>query len=131
MGPKRDSSLENQVRAGKAIDEWKVDADPSLTMSSFRAEIAQHLDKHKGNPRGPTVRSPQAVLSRQGRATQFPRYVAEVHADLPDEVPEAVGSPKGRSVHGVLLHALPPHRLLFPEQYAWVDIAIKVPPAGS
>ena len=53
--------IENQVRAGKAIDEWKVDADPSLTMSRFRAEIAQHLDKHRDNPRLVLV-DPQSVV---------------------------------------------------------------------
>ena len=33
--------IENQIRAGKAIDEWKVEAGPGLTMSAFRNEIAQ------------------------------------------------------------------------------------------
>jgi hypothetical protein len=53
--------IENQVRAGKAIDEWNVDADPSLTMSRLRAEIAQHLDKHRDNRRLVLV-DPQSVV---------------------------------------------------------------------
>ncbi len=32
--------IENQIRAGKAIDEWKVEAGPGLTMRAFRNEIA-------------------------------------------------------------------------------------------
>lgn len=53
--------IENQVRAGKEIDEWKVDADPSLTMSGLRAEISQRLDKHRDNPRLVLV-DPQSVV---------------------------------------------------------------------
>jgi peptidoglycan/LPS O-acetylase OafA/YrhL len=43
--------MEDQARAGRALDEWKIEADPVLTMSSFRAEITKILDKNKGNPR--------------------------------------------------------------------------------
>ena len=43
--------IENQIRAGRAIDEWKVEADPGLTMSAFRNEITQLLGKHRDNPR--------------------------------------------------------------------------------
>jgi peptidoglycan/LPS O-acetylase OafA/YrhL len=43
--------MENQARAGRALDEWKVEADPVLTMSSLRAEITKILDKYNGNPR--------------------------------------------------------------------------------
>jgi hypothetical protein len=43
--------MENQAHAGRAIDEWRIEADPVLTMSSFRTEITKILDKHKGNPR--------------------------------------------------------------------------------
>jgi hypothetical protein len=53
--------IENQIRAGGAITEWKVDANPSLTMSSLRAEIFQNLDKYRGNPRLVTV-DPQTVV---------------------------------------------------------------------
>ena len=42
--------IENQIRAGKAIDEWRVEASPSLTMSTFRGEIAGVLDRHRDNP---------------------------------------------------------------------------------
>ena len=41
----------NQARAGRAIDEWKVEADPVLTMSGLRGEVSKILDKYKGNPR--------------------------------------------------------------------------------
>ena len=40
--------IENQIRAGKAIDEWKVEAGPGLTMSAFRNEIAHVLDQVPG-----------------------------------------------------------------------------------
>jgi len=68
--------IENQVQTGKAIDEWKVDADPSLTMSSFRAEIARDLHKYRDNPRLILV-DPQSVacehnqcyLVRNGQAS--------------------------------------------------------------
>jgi SGNH domain-containing protein len=43
--------MENQARAGRAIDEWKVEADPVLTMSGLRGEVSKILDKYKGNPR--------------------------------------------------------------------------------
>ncbi|MFG3598130.1 acyltransferase family protein [Bradyrhizobium sp. RDI18] len=43
--------MENQTRAGRALDEWKVEADPVLTMSSLRAEISKILDKYKDDPR--------------------------------------------------------------------------------
>ncbi|KRR15503.1 hypothetical protein CQ14_04180 [Bradyrhizobium lablabi] len=42
--------IENQIRAGKAIDEWKVEASPGLTMSAFRGEIAGVLDRYRDNP---------------------------------------------------------------------------------
>jgi hypothetical protein len=47
--------IENQVRAGRAIDEWKIETDPGLMMSGLRAEIAQILYKHRDNPRLVTV----------------------------------------------------------------------------
>ena len=40
--------IENQIRAGQAIDEWKVEAGPGLTMSAFRNEIARVLDQVPG-----------------------------------------------------------------------------------
>src|SRR5205823_13875734 len=43
--------IENQIRAGRAIDEWKVEADPGLTLNAFRNEITKMLDKHRHNPR--------------------------------------------------------------------------------
>jgi hypothetical protein len=53
--------IESQVRAGRAIDEWKVEADPGLTMSGQRDEIAQSLYKHSDNPRLVTV-DPLSVI---------------------------------------------------------------------
>jgi peptidoglycan/LPS O-acetylase OafA/YrhL len=47
--------IENQVRAGRAIDEWKVEADPGLTMSGLRNEMAQIVYRHRDNPRLVTV----------------------------------------------------------------------------
>jgi hypothetical protein len=53
--------VENQVLAGGAITEWKVDTDPSLTRKGFRAEIVQNIEKHRDNPRLITV-DPQTVV---------------------------------------------------------------------
>ncbi|WP_084030667.1 acyltransferase family protein [Bradyrhizobium paxllaeri] len=57
--------IENQIRAGKAIEEWKVDADPDLTMSVFRNEIAHALDRHRDNPHFVTV-DPMSVVCEHG-----------------------------------------------------------------
>jgi peptidoglycan/LPS O-acetylase OafA/YrhL len=53
--------IENQIRAGSAIGEWKVRADPALTMSGFRNEITKILYKHGDNPRLVTV-DPSSVI---------------------------------------------------------------------
>ncbi|KRQ98378.1 acyltransferase family protein [Bradyrhizobium valentinum] len=53
--------FENQLRAGRAIDEWKLEADPGLTMSDLRHEIAQALSKHQDNARLIKV-DPQAIV---------------------------------------------------------------------
>jgi peptidoglycan/LPS O-acetylase OafA/YrhL len=53
--------IENQVRAGSAIDTWRVEAGPGLTMSRFRTEIALALSKHRDNPRLVLV-DPQSVV---------------------------------------------------------------------
>lgn len=43
--------IESQIRAGKAITEWKVAADPILTMRNLRQNIDQAvLSPRKGNP---------------------------------------------------------------------------------
>ena len=67
--------IENQIRAGKAIDEWKVEAGPGLTMSAFRNEIARVLDRYRDNPHlvdgRPAVRRLRAgycYLVRNGQA---------------------------------------------------------------
>ncbi|WP_051677458.1 acyltransferase family protein [Bradyrhizobium sp. URHD0069] len=53
--------IENQIRAGKAIDEWKVEADPRLMMSGLRDESSQFLYKHRDNPRLVAV-DPSSVI---------------------------------------------------------------------
>ena len=57
--------IENQIRAGKAIDEWKVEADPGLTMSALRNEIARVLDRYRDNPHLVTV-DPLSVVCEHG-----------------------------------------------------------------
>ena len=57
--------VENQIRAGRAIDEWKVEAGPVLTRSGLRNEIAGVLDRHGGNPRLVTV-DPLSVVCEHG-----------------------------------------------------------------
>jgi peptidoglycan/LPS O-acetylase OafA/YrhL len=57
--------IENQVRAGKAIDEWKVKADPALMMSALRDAMEQIVQQHRGNPRLVTV-DPSSVICAQG-----------------------------------------------------------------
>jgi SGNH domain (fused to AT3 domains) len=43
--------IENQIRAGQAIKEWKVRADPDLTMQKLRDDFVQILHTHRNNPR--------------------------------------------------------------------------------
>jgi len=57
--------VENQIRAGRAIDEWKVEAGSELTMQAFRSEIVQVLERYRDNPRLITV-DPQSVVCEQG-----------------------------------------------------------------
>ena len=56
--------IENQIRAGRAIEEWKVEAGPGLTMSAFRDEIARVLDRYRDNPHLVVV-DPQSVVCEQ------------------------------------------------------------------
>lgn len=57
--------IENQIRAGRAIDEWKVEAGRELTKQAFRGEITQVLEKHRDNPRLITV-DPSSVVCERG-----------------------------------------------------------------
>ena len=57
--------IENQIRAGRAIDEWKVEADPGLMMSALRNEITKPLGKHRDNPRLLLV-DPLSVVCERG-----------------------------------------------------------------
>ncbi|MGY2908287.1 acyltransferase family protein [Bradyrhizobium sp. URHC0002] len=57
--------IENQMRAGRAIDEWKVEASPGLTMSAFRNEIAHVLDLYRDNPHLVVV-DPLSVVCENG-----------------------------------------------------------------
>ena len=56
--------IENQVRAGRAIDEWKVKADPTLMMRGLRDAMAQLMSRHRDNPRLVTV-DPSSVVCEQ------------------------------------------------------------------
>ncbi|WKA30823.1 acyltransferase family protein [Bradyrhizobium roseum] len=56
--------IENQIRAGRAIEEWKVEASPALAMRALRDEIAHVLDRYRGNPRLVVV-DPQSVVCEQ------------------------------------------------------------------
>lgn len=57
--------IENQLHAGKAIGEWKVEAGPELTMRSFRDEIGRALNRYRDNPHLVLV-DPQSVVCEQG-----------------------------------------------------------------
>jgi peptidoglycan/LPS O-acetylase OafA/YrhL len=57
--------IENQIRAGRAIDEWKVEAGPGLTMSGFRNEIVHVLDRYRDNPHLVVV-DPLSVVCEHG-----------------------------------------------------------------
>lgn len=56
--------IEKQARVGRAIREWKVEADPGLTMSDFRTEIARDLDRYRDDPRVIAVDPQSAVCER-------------------------------------------------------------------
>ena len=56
--------IENQIRAGKAVGEWKVEASPELTMSGFRNEVGRALDRYRDNPHFVMV-DPQSVVCAQ------------------------------------------------------------------
>ncbi|WP_156928558.1 acyltransferase family protein [Bradyrhizobium sp. th.b2] len=43
--------IESQIRAGKSIPEWKVPADPTLTMQALRREVTEILAPHKDDGR--------------------------------------------------------------------------------
>lgn len=57
--------IENQVRAGRAIEEWKVEADPALTMRALRGAMAQLVSRDSDNPRLVTV-DPLPVVCAEG-----------------------------------------------------------------
>jgi peptidoglycan/LPS O-acetylase OafA/YrhL len=57
--------IENQIRAGKAIGEWKVEAGPAITRSAFREEISQALDRHRDDPHL-VMADPLPVICKQG-----------------------------------------------------------------
>ena len=43
--------IENQIRAGHAVKEWKVKADPGLMMQELRDDFVQIMHTHRNNPR--------------------------------------------------------------------------------
>ncbi|MGY4433151.1 peptidoglycan/LPS O-acetylase OafA/YrhL [Bradyrhizobium sp. F1.13.1] len=55
--------MEEQARAGNAIDDWKVEADPKLTNGELRAEIARRLADHQENSHLLLVDPQRAVCS--------------------------------------------------------------------
>jgi SGNH domain (fused to AT3 domains) len=57
--------IETQLRAGRAIDEWKVAAEPGVTLNVLRTEIAARLAKYRSNPRLITV-DPSSVICESG-----------------------------------------------------------------
>jgi hypothetical protein len=57
--------IENQIRAGRAIGEWKVEAGPAITRSAFREEISLALDRYHDNPHLVIV-DPLPVVCEQG-----------------------------------------------------------------
>ena len=57
--------IENQIRAGEAIDEWKVEAGPTLMMTNLRDEFAEILRQHRNNPRLVAV-DPMSVICEHG-----------------------------------------------------------------
>ena len=58
--------IENQIRAGKAIDEWKVEAGPGLTMSALpERDRAASSIRYRDNPHLVTV-DPLSVVCEQG-----------------------------------------------------------------
>jgi SGNH domain-containing protein len=56
--------VESQIRAGKAIDEWKVEAGPDLMMTKLRDEFAEILHQHRDNPRLIAVDPTSAICER-------------------------------------------------------------------
>lgn len=57
--------MEEQARAGKAIHEWKVEADPRLTHGTLRDAIAQRLAIHHEDSHLLLV-DPQSAVCREG-----------------------------------------------------------------
>jgi SGNH domain (fused to AT3 domains) len=57
--------IETQLRTGAAINEWKIEADPVVTLKAFKTEIAAGLAKHHGDPRLITV-DPSSVICETG-----------------------------------------------------------------
>jgi len=53
--------IANQVRAGKAINEWKVEVNPGLMTSGLRDAITRILNQHRDNPRFAAV-DPSSVI---------------------------------------------------------------------
>lgn len=67
--------MEEQARAGKAIHEWKVEADPRLTHGTLRDEIAQRLAIHREDshlllvdPQSAVCRESYCYLVRNGQS---------------------------------------------------------------
>jgi peptidoglycan/LPS O-acetylase OafA/YrhL len=57
--------IEAQLRTGAAINEWKIEADPVVTLNVLKTEIAARLAKYQGDPRLITV-DPSSVICETG-----------------------------------------------------------------
>ncbi|WP_342711908.1 acyltransferase family protein [Bradyrhizobium sp. B124] len=101
--------IESQIRAGKAITEWKVAADPTLTMRDLRQKIDRTvLSPRKGNPWLISI-DPQAEvcddsschLVRSGQANfRDTAHISNVNAQQYEHLFEtALGSAVHAGVH--------------------------------
>ncbi|MFK4582890.1 acyltransferase family protein [Bradyrhizobium ottawaense] len=71
--------LENQLRAGGAIPEWRVETNSSLTNSTLRQDLDPLLSRYRDNPRLITV-DPQSVVCGNG----YCYLVRDGHANFRD-----------------------------------------------
>ncbi|MCC8968186.1 acyltransferase [Bradyrhizobium sp. Pear76] len=55
--------IEDQIRAGKAINEWKVPADPALTMEALRTGVDRILADRRSNSRLIAIDPQQEICS--------------------------------------------------------------------
>lgn len=81
--------IENQIRAGAPINDWKIPVDPVLTNAVLREGLAKTLSDHVGDPHLVTVDPQQQVcdvefcyLVRDGQANfRDTAHISNVNAD--------------------------------------------------